>query len=110
VRDDGGVVAGCAGQLASVPSLLLHAAHNGSFRHRAQRQNVADLQGSCNIVQDIISNTVTYLAIDSYGHIIPTTGKHSISRTSFVLSFTVILTCASFVYQLLLKANKMSQA
>lgn len=46
VRDDGGVVAGRAGQTAAVAGLLLQVAHDGSLRHGAQRHHVADLQVS----------------------------------------------------------------
>jgi len=44
VRDDGRVVAGGAGHLASVSGLLLHVADDGAFGHGTQSKHVADLQ------------------------------------------------------------------
>ena len=43
--DDCGVVARSAGQGAAVAVLLLHVAHNGTFRHGTNRDDVADLEG-----------------------------------------------------------------
>lgn len=47
VGDDGGVVSRRTSQLASVTGLLLKAADDGSLRHGADGQDVADVQLSC---------------------------------------------------------------
>jgi len=44
VADDGGVLSGGASQSSAVTSLLLDVAHNGTFRHEADRQDVSDGQ------------------------------------------------------------------
>jgi len=45
VSDDGGVVARRAGQSSAIAVLLFNIADDGTFRHRANRQNIADLKG-----------------------------------------------------------------
>lgn len=45
VADDGGVVAGCTGNLAAIARLLLEIADDGTFGHCADWQNVTDLEG-----------------------------------------------------------------
>ncbi len=42
--DDGGVVAGCAGQLPAVPGLLLQVADDGALGHVADGHHVPDGQ------------------------------------------------------------------
>ncbi len=42
--DDGGVVAGCAGQLPAVPRLLLQVADDGALGHVADGHHVTDGQ------------------------------------------------------------------
>ncbi len=44
VGDDGGVVAGCAGQLPAVPGLLLQVADDGALGHVADGHHVPDGQ------------------------------------------------------------------
>ena len=42
--DDGGIIAGGPGQSAAVTSLLLQVAHNGTFGHGADGNNIADVE------------------------------------------------------------------
>ena len=44
VRDDGGVVARCSRQTAAITGLLLEVADDRSLRHRADRQDISDLE------------------------------------------------------------------
>jgi hypothetical protein len=44
VGDDGGIVAGGPGQTTAVTSLLLQVAHNGTFRHGADGNNIANVE------------------------------------------------------------------
>jgi len=46
VSNDGSIIARCTGKSTTVSMLLLHIANNGTFRHGANRQDIADLKGS----------------------------------------------------------------
>ena len=44
MRDDGGVVSRCAGDSSAIPGLLLKTADNGTLRHGAYWQDVANCE------------------------------------------------------------------
>ena len=68
VGNDGSIIAGCSGDLASISELLLKVANNGSLGHLANGQNVSNAELCLLSAENELSSmhTLTIIIINTF--------------------------------------------